>query len=129
MPRPPKPGGVTIEPRSFTNNPKKFGETSTRLTAGPVTSPHQGAAELQHALSNAIREYLMDSGLDLKSFCAGSELPAGLTYERLYRISNGTTMMGLTDLIFWATLIPGFGDTLNAAVGRVTEFSEKPASS
>jgi hypothetical protein len=127
MPRAPKPGGVTIEPRSFTDNPRKFGETSTRLTVGPVTSPHQGAAELQHALSNSIREYLLDRGLDLRTFCASATLPAGLTYERFYRISNGTTMMGLTDLIFWATLIPDFAETLNAAIARVTESTLDPA--
>jgi len=124
MPRPPKPGGPTIEPRSFTDNPKKFGATSSRLAPGPVVSPHQGAAEIQHALSNKIREQLLDRGLDLKTFCAETPLPAGLTYERFYRISNGTQMMGLTDLAFWATQIPDFTDVLHVAVTRAVDASD-----
>jgi hypothetical protein len=118
MPRPPKPGGVTIEPRSFTDSPKKFGATSTRLRPGPVETPQHAAAELQHVLCTAIREYLLDRGLDLRAFCAQNVLPPGLSYERFYRISNGSTMMGLTDLMFWAAHIPHFTDTLHAAAAR-----------
>ncbi|MCU1543322.1 MAG: hypothetical protein JWM50_1187 [Microbacteriaceae bacterium] len=121
MPRPPRPGGVTIEPRTFTDNPKKFGATSSRLAAGPVETPQQGAAELQHAVSNVVREHLLDLGLDLKSFCAETELPAGVTFERFYRISNGTQMMGLTDLMFWADRIPDFGAAVHAAIDRTVD--------
>ncbi len=121
MPKSPKPGGAIIEPRSFTDAPKKFGATSSRLTVGTIATPQQGAAELQHALSNAIREHLLDSGLDLKAFCASTELPAGLSFERFYRISNGTTMMGLTDIAFWANEIPNFAGVLQSALTRVVE--------
>lgn len=121
MPRPPRPGGVTIEPRTFTDNPKKFGATSSRLAAGPVETPQQGAAELQHAVSNVVREHLLDLGLDLKSFCAETELPAGVTFERFYRISNGTQMMGLTDLMFWAERIPDFGAAVHTAIDRAVD--------
>jgi len=47
MPRPPKSGGAVFVPRSFAENRKKFGHTSTRLTSAPIESPHQTAAELQ----------------------------------------------------------------------------------
>lgn len=108
-----------FEPRSFTDKPKKFGNTSSRLTAGPIDTPQQAAAELQHALSNKIREHLLDLGLDLKSFCAERTLPDGLSFERFYRISNGTTMMGLTDLMFWARAIPDFADDIHRTVSKV----------
>jgi hypothetical protein len=121
MPRQPRPGGVTIEPRTFTDNPKKFGATSSRLAVSPVETPQQGAAELQHAVSNVVREHLLDLGLNLKSFCAENELPEGLRYERFYRISNGTQMMGLTDLMFWADRIPGFGAAVHTAIDRVVD--------
>lgn len=125
MPRPPKPGGAVFEPRSFTDNPKKFGNTSSRLTAGPIDTPQQAAAELQHALSNKIREHLLDVGLDLKSFCAERTLPAGLSFERFYRISNGTTMMALTDLTFWAGEIPDFAVTIHNTVSKVTAEEDR----
>jgi hypothetical protein len=129
MPRPPKQGGPTIEPRAFTDVPKKFGATSSRLASGPVISPQQGAAELQHALSNTIREYLLDRGLTLKAFCTETTLPDGLNFERFYRISNGTTMMGLTDIAFWATQIPGFTEAVTAALTRVVHDSDSVPSS
>lgn len=119
MPASPKRGGAVIEPRSYTTNFRKFGNTSGRLTQGPVVTPQQGAAEVQHALCNRIREYLLDEAVTLKAFCEKTELPEGLSYERLYRISNGTTMMGLTDIMFWTTIIPDFADTLTWAVNRL----------
>jgi hypothetical protein len=119
MPRTPKPGGAVVEPRSYTDNAKKFGNTSTRLRAGQTESPQHGAAELQHVLTNKIREYLLDQDLSLKSFCEKTSLPPGLTYERFYRISNGTTMMGLTDIMFWTARIPDFADTLYSTVSKI----------
>jgi hypothetical protein len=123
MGRPPKPGGSVIEPRRYTDVPKKFGQTSSRLTKGRIDSAQQGAAELQHALVNRIREHLLDSGMDLRAYCAATELPSGLSYERLYRISTGAGMMGLTDLMFWAARVPGFADiarrTMEAMVVEV----------
>jgi hypothetical protein len=120
MPRSPKTGGAVIEPRSFTTNRKKFGATSSRLAAGPIDSPQQGAAELQHALVNKIREHLLDVGIDLKSFCAARSLPAGLNYEHFYRNRNGTTMMGLTDVMFWSAEIPGFAEALHHTIATMT---------
>jgi len=126
VPRSPKPGGVIIEPRSFTDNPKKFGNTNTRLRPGALRSPQHAAAELQHVLTNAIREYLLDHDQSLKSFCEATPLPAGLTLERFYRISNGTTMMGLTDIMFWAAYIPGLTDTLHETMNRLVPEPSKP---
>ncbi|MBC7593789.1 MAG: hypothetical protein H7288_07615 [Kineosporiaceae bacterium] len=128
MPRPPKPGGAVFEPRSYTDNRKKFGLTSSRLTTGPITSPQQAAAELQHSLSNKIREHLIDIGGDMKSFCAARELPLGLSYERFYRIANGSTMMALTDLMFWTRVIPHFSDHITATMLRLQD-SEKDLAS
>ena len=117
MGRLPKPGGAVIEPRSFTNIPKKFGQTSSRLTAGTIDSPQQGAAEFQHALMNKIREWLLDRGMNLRGYCNVTELPSGLTADRFYRLSVGEGMMGLTDLMYWASVIPDFAET----AGRVME--------
>ena len=126
MPKSPKAGGAVIEPRSFTDVRKKFGATSSRLSGDEIASPQQGAAEIQHALSNTIREHLLESGQDLKAFCASTELPAGLNFERFYRISNGTTMMGLTDIAFWANQIPDFARILQVAVTRVVDAGSEP---
>jgi hypothetical protein len=115
----PKRGGAVIEPRTYTDNPKKFAQTTTRLSAGPIHTPQHGAAELQHALSNTIREYLLDRGISLQQFCADYALPTGLSYERLYRISNGSTMMGLTDILFWSAVIPGFTGTLTTTMNNL----------
>ena len=52
----------------------------------------------------------------MKAFCEQRTLPDGLSYERFYRISNGTTMMGMTDIMFWASVIPGFAATMDRAI-------------
>ena len=108
-----------IEPRSYTSNPRKFAHTGSRLRDGPIETPQHGAAELQHVLCNRIREYFLDTDTTLKAFCDQRELPEGLSYERLYRISNGTTMMGLTDLMFWATVIPDFTTIVGTSLTTV----------
>ena len=119
MPASPKHGGAVIEPRSYTSNPRKFAHTGSRLRVGPIETPQAGAAELQHVLSNTIREYLLDNNTTLNAFCDQRELPEGLSYERLYRISNGTTMMGLTDVMFWTAIIPTFGATLTTTINNL----------
>lgn len=116
MPRAPKPGGVAFEPRSFTDNPKKFGQTSQRLNVEPTSSPQHAAAEFQHSLCNTIREYLLDKGMSLRSFSDNTALPSGLTYERFYRIANGSAMMSLTDLMFWASIDPRIADAVARAI-------------
>jgi len=126
MPRPPKPGGVVIEPRSYTDNAKKFGRTNQRLTNGPINTPQHAAAELQHALSNTIREHLLEEGRTLKAFCENTALPPGLSFERISRIANGTTMMGLTDLMFWAAHIPEFTNTIHQTIQTISTVSTNP---
>ena len=116
MPAKPKRGGAVIEPRSYTSNPKKFAHTGSRLRDGSIATPQHGAAELQHLLCNRIREYFLDTDTTLKTFCDTRELPEGLSYERLYRISNGTTMMTITDVMFWSSVIPDFTTTLGAGL-------------
>ncbi len=119
MGRSPKPGGAVIEPRSYTDKPKKFGQTSSRLTTGVIASPQQAAAELQHALVNRIREHLLDEGLDLRGYCKVTALPSGLTAERFYRLSTGEGMMGFTDLMYWASVIPDFAETAARVIDTV----------
>ena len=126
MPRPPKPGGAVFVPRSFVANPKKFGRSGTRLAGNDViASPHQGAAELQHAIANRVREYLLDENTTLRAYCERNRLAAGLTHERFERILRGETMLTLTDLMFWATEIPDFADfigtTLSALVAGASD--------
>jgi hypothetical protein len=131
MGRPPKPGGAVIEPRSYTDVPKKFGLTTSRLAAGAVDSPQQHAAELQHALVNKIREHLLDRGMDLKAYCDATKLPSGLSYDRFYRISTGAGMMGLTDLMYWSGVIPDFAETaacVMQAVAAQADDKEQVAS-
>ena len=120
MPRPPKPGGAVFEPRSLATNRKKFGNSSSRLTSINVESPQQAAAEVQHAIANRIREYLLDQNADLKSYCARATLPAGLNYERFQRINRGETMITLTDLMYWANVIPGLVTFVGATMDTIT---------
>lgn len=126
MGRPPKPGGAVIAPRLYTDVPKKFGQTSSRLTKGTIDSAQQGAAELQHALVNRVREHLLDSGMDLKAYCAAVELPSGLTYDRFYRISTGAGMMGLTDVMYWAGIVPGFAELAQHTMDAMVVQSNPP---
>jgi hypothetical protein len=119
MGRPPKPGGAVIQPRLYTDVPKKFGQTTSRLAVTGAYSPQQGAAELQHALVNNIREHLLDRGMDLRGYCNVTELPSGLTADRFYRLSTGEGMMGLTDLMYWASVIPDFAQTVARLIAEI----------
>jgi len=101
MPRSPKPGGAVIEPRSYATVDGKFGKTTTPLKDAPIDSAQRAAAELQHAISNHIREFLIDQATSLRNFCATNDMPTGVTYERLYRINAGASMLTMTDLAFW----------------------------
>ena len=124
MPRPPKSGGAVFEPRTFAENRRKFGRSGSRLLSHKIESPQQGAAELQHAVANRIREYLLDVNTDLKTFCEKAELVSGLSYERFQRINRGETMMTLTDLMFWATVIPNFHEFVAQVVYRLRKVSD-----
>ena len=124
MPRPPKPDGAVFEPRAFAENRRKFGRSGSRLLSHNVGSPQEGAAELQHAVTNRIREHLLDVNTDLKTFCEKAELVRGLSYERFQRINRGETMMTLTDLMFWATVIPRFAEFVGKAVYKLSDASD-----
>jgi len=100
----------------MSTNKKKFGNSTSRLTTRVIDSPQQEAAELQHALANKIREFLLDQDTDLKRFttplpnATSDSLPDGLTYDRFQRILRGATMITTTDLMFWAGVVPGFSE-------------------
>ena len=76
-------------PHSLADNKKKFGKSSSRLAGGAIASPQEEAAELQHAIANRIREYLLDQNTDLLKYCAETPLPRGLSYDRFQRILRG----------------------------------------
>jgi hypothetical protein len=121
MPRLPKPGGAVFVPHSLADNRKKFGKSTSRLTAGEIASPQQEAAEVQHAIANRIREYLLDQNTDLFKYCAQTPLPRGLSYDRFQRIFRGETMMTLTDLMFWAGQIPDLAEFAHSAIQRTLD--------
>ncbi|MCY7290405.1 MAG: hypothetical protein LH624_19720 [Cryobacterium sp.] len=121
MPRKPQPGGVVFEPRSLADNPKKFGRTSTQLATGPMETPHQAAAELQHAVANRIREHLLDQNTNIRTFCATNELPPGLSEDRSQRLLRGETMITITDMLFWARQIPDLAPFIGATLGQLTD--------
>jgi hypothetical protein len=118
MPRPPKPGGAVFVPRSFATR-KKFGRSSSRLTSNSIESPQQAAAELQHAIANRIREYLLDQDTDLKAHCEDNKLPEGLNYGRFQRINRGETMITITDVMYWVGQIPDLASDIHAAMDAV----------
>lgn len=128
MPRPPKLGGAVFEPRSLSGSRKKFGRSRDRLTAGDVESPQQAAAELQHAIANTIREYMLDQNMDLKTYCDTVDLPRGLTYERFQRINRGETMITLTDIMFWAGKIPGLAAFIGHTIASITTPPDRAGS-
>ena len=119
MPRSPKPGGAVIEPRSFATVTGKFGKTSTLLGDGPIETAQRAAAELQHAISNHIREFLIDQATTLRRFCAATDLPSGVTYERLYRINAGVSMLTMTDLAFWNAHVTDLPEFVAEAMRRL----------
>jgi hypothetical protein len=90
-----------------------------------VESPQQGAAELQHAITNRIREYVLDHG-DLKQYCDNTDLPAGLSFERFQRINRGETMITLTDVMYWASLIPNLAEFIGAAIDAIAKGEATP---
>ena len=121
MPRSPKPGGAVFVPHSLADNKKKFGKSSSCLTGGAIASPQEEAAELQHAIANRIREYLLDQNTDLLKYCAETPLPRGLSYDRFQRILRGETMMTLTDLMFWVGQIPDLAEFAHKSIRRTLD--------
>ena len=121
MPRSPKPGGAVFVPHSLADNRKKFGKSTSRLITGEIATPQQEAAEVQHAIANRIREYLLDQNTDLLQYCAETPLPRGLSYDRFQRILRGETMMTLTDLMFWAGQIPDLAEFAHSAIQRTLD--------
>jgi hypothetical protein len=119
VPRSPKPGGAVIEPRSYATVTGKFGKTTTLLADAPIETAQRAAAELQHAIANHIREFLIDKATTLRSFCAAIEMPAGVTYERLYRINAGVSMITMTDLAFWSAHVADLPEFVAVAMRRL----------
>ena len=121
MPRSPKPGGAVFVPHSLADNRKKFGKSTSRLTTGEIATPQQEAAEVQHAIANRIREYLLDQNTDLLKYCSETPLPRGLSYDRFQRILRGETMMTLTDLLFWVGQVPDLAEFAHTSIRRTLD--------
>lgn len=127
MPRQPKDGGAVFVPRSFAESSRAFGSTSSWLTSHPISAPQQEAAELQHAITNKVREYLLEQNTDLAKFCRTPDgadeqtLPKGLSYDRFQRIMRGETMLTLTDLMYWASTIPGLAEFIGVKIADIVD--------
>lgn len=128
MPRLPTPGGAVFSPRTFAANPRKFGNSSARLSDAEVETPQRAAAELQHAIVNRIRECLLDDNHSLRSLATEDILPRGISYDRLQRIARGETMLTLTDLMFWAQRYPELAAFIGETIAALTAPSvDEPA--
>lgn len=127
MPRQPLDGGAVFVPRSFAESSRAFGSTSSWLTSHPISAPQQEAAELQHAITNKMREYLLEQNTDLAKFCRTPDgaddqtLPKGLSYDRFQRIMRGETMLTLTDLMYWASTIPQLAEFIGTKIADIVE--------
>lgn len=97
--------GFKFEPRQLAANPKSFGRMSGRLVPADGVDdadPRFRGAQLQHAVSNAIREELLAHGYGLADYLEQLRPAApGMSYDRVIRIQRGETLMQLADLTMW----------------------------
>jgi len=127
--REPASEGFTFTPRSLAASPRQFGKTGADLKPIDGVNPEDPkfrAAQLQHRVSNAIREALLDRRLSLQRYLdslarasvagegqqpeastqadagLGPIRPPGMSYDRTVRILRGETLMQLADVVHWA---------------------------
>ncbi len=115
-------GGFVFEPRRVLSTPNLFGKVSVRMEPVAGVSPRRAhAAQLQHLVSNKVREMLLlrSETLDAHSKGADSE---GLSKDRLARIQRGETMMTMTDLLAWCSKF----EAVRALVADFVEQVEPP---
>ena len=101
-----KPGGFKYEPRLIVSNSKEFGKSSLNVLPAAGIEPEDPrflAANLQHRISNAIREETLRTGANLQSLLEGFALESpGMSYDRVVRIQRGETLMQLADVLAWS---------------------------
>lgn len=104
----PASGPFVFEPRSLVREWKQFGRSSGPLEPDEGVDPGDlrlRTAQLQHKVSNAVREALLREGITLKAFAENVQSP-GMSHDRLARIQRGKTLMQLADLVNWAGRFP-----------------------
>lgn len=101
-----------FEPRAQAAAPKQFGKSGADLApaSGVETSdPRFLAAQFQHRVCNAVREWMLARGKTIEVF--GGELKAekvpGAGSDKLGRVLRGETLLQIVDLVALADRVPG----------------------
>lgn len=103
---------TTFEPRQCAAAARQFGKSSSDLLAAPgmqVSDPRFMAAQFQHGVSNAVREWMLSRGSTIDEFARElkAEQVPGAGSDRLGRVLRGETLMQIADLVAFATRAPG----------------------
>lgn len=103
---------TTFEPRRCAAAAKQFGKSGADLmpVSGVQSSdPRFAAAQFQHRVCNAVREWLLSRGATIEEFARelkAGEVP-GAGSDRLGRVLRGETLMQVADLVALAERVPG----------------------
>jgi hypothetical protein len=102
---------ATFAPRELAAVHKQFGKVAIDLVAADHVDSRGSrfnAAQLQHRISNAVREALLSSGISLEKYAEQhKESVPGMSYDRLVRVLRGETQMQLADLVTWSGQFAG----------------------
>ena len=97
---------TTFVPRELGSVRKQFGKSGADVTPAAGVDPDGPrflAAQLQHRISNAVREALLARGSNLEQFAAKQKVAVpGMSYDRLVRVLRGETTMQIADLVSFA---------------------------
>lgn len=97
---------TTFAPNSLAAVRRQFGKSAANLVAADQVDAlgvRFQAAQLQHQISNAVRESILSSGTTLDAYAAKHrDATPGMSYDRLVRILRGETQMQLADVVAWA---------------------------
>ena len=97
---------TTFLPRELGAVRKQFGKAASDLVPArdvDPSGPRFQAAQLQHRISNAVREALLAQGKTLDEFAGEqNDTVPGMSYDRLVRVLRGETLMQIADLMTWA---------------------------
>jgi len=96
---------TTFAPNSLAAVRRQFGKSAANLVAADevdTLGARFQAAQLQHQISNTVREALLSSGTTLDAYAAKyRDAIPGMSYDRLVRILRGETQMQLADVVTW----------------------------
>ena len=108
---------TTFEPRRCAAAAKQFGKSGADLMPAPgmqSSDPRFAAAQFQHRVCNAVREWLLSRGTTIEEFARelkAGEVP-GAGSDRLGRVLRGETLMQIADLVSLAVRVPGVRSVL-----------------